>query len=93
MKEMLVKKSTDSGCVFLGKGIKNHPEMGVVCAAREVTFDEYDVMFQHWTGHEITRILYKTDTGYCFDNTQLGDVFEIELYAPNWRARKPDAWN
>ena len=89
-----VKSSKSHGCLFLGKGIVNHPEMGVVVECREVVFDKWDIMRTEWFGRfEETRIMYRTDTGYSFDETQLQDgTFQIEQYAPNWRARKKDAW-
>lgn len=89
-----VKMSASYGCAFLGKGIVNRPEMGVVCECRLVWFDEWDVVRQCWTGDGATRrILYRTDTGYSFDHDSIADgTYKIEEYAPNWRARKPDAW-
>jgi len=88
-----VKSSKAHGCLFLGKGIVGHPEMGVVVDARFVTFDTWDVMRGQWAGHEESRVLYRTDTGYSFDETRLQDgTYTIEEYAPNWRAKKPDAW-
>ena len=95
MTQLQVKSSVRSGCVFLGKGIKGRPEMGVVVECRRVTFDEWDLMRQEWTGrHEETRMLYMTDNGYVFDDSQLYDerLFQIEEHAPNWRAKKKDAW-
>lgn len=92
--QLFVKSSTSYGCTFLGKGIVGHPEMGVVCECREVIFDEWDHVGHHWTGrNEVVKVMLRTDTGYSFDNDMLRDgVFEIENYAPNWRAHKKDAW-
>lgn len=89
-----VKASTPYGCTFLGKGIVNRPEMGVVCECRLVRFDEWDVMRQCWTGRgETQKIMYRTDNGYSFDHDSIVDgTYQIEQYAANWRARKPDAW-
>ena len=89
-----VKFSRPIGCVFLGKGIEGRPEMGVVCDCREVTFDEWDVVYQSWKGANVVcRTMYRTDNGYSFDQTQLDDgTFRIEEYAPNWRAKKKGAW-
>ena len=83
-----------AGCVFLGKGIVDHPEMGVIIECRKVVFDEWDVMFQEWLGkRETTKVMYRTDTGYAFDHSRIEDgTYEIEQYAPNWRAHKKDAW-
>ena len=89
---LLVKRSNRHGCVFLGKGIKDHPEMGVVVECREVTLDEWDSFSRRWKGNEQKRILFRTDVGYAFDSQALGKIYEIEQYAPNWRASKPDAW-
>lgn len=88
-----VKKSVSCGCTFLGKGIVGHPEMGVVYDCREVTFDEWDLMRGEWLDREETRIVYKTDNGYVFDQEMLHDkAFEIELYAENWRAHKGECF-
>lgn len=90
-----VKHSAPYGCTFLGKGIEDHPEMGVVVECRLVWFDEWDTMFQHWTGKsECRRIMYRTDNGYAFDRDAIMDgTYKIELYAPNWRPRKKSAWD
>ena len=94
---MNVKNSKEYGCTFLGKGIVGRPEMGVVVQCREVIFDEWDVMRQDWKGHEVKKLVFKTDTGYVFDEDDyLGPDarLEIELYAPNWRAKKGGInWN
>lgn len=91
--QLQVKSSVMVGCVFLGKGIVGHPEMGVIVECREVVFDMWDVMFQEWTGkHEMTKVMYRTDTGYAFDQDTLDGMYQIENYAPNWRAKKKDAW-
>ena len=89
--ELQVKYVRPMGCTFLGKGIVNHPEMGIVTQSAEVVFDTFDVMRQVWTdAHELKKVVYKTDNGYVFDEDQLADgYFEIEEYAPNWRAKKP----
>lgn len=91
---LLVKKSVQYGCTFLGKGIVGRPEMGVIRECRLVWFDEWDVMRQCWMErNEIRRIMYRTDTGYAFDHDSIADgTYKIKGYAPNWRARKPDAW-
>ena len=83
-----VKRDKAAGCTFLEKGIVGRPEMGVVAECREVTFDEWDFIEQSWKDREVKRLLYRTDTGYVFDES---DIFgpdarlEIEQYAPNWR--------
>ena len=83
-----VKNDRGVGCTFLGKGIVDRPEMGVVVECREVTFDEWDFIEQEWKDCEVKKLLYRTDTGYVFDEDDIfGDQarFQIELYAPNWR--------
>lgn len=92
--QLQVKSSINRGCTFFGKGIVNRPEMGVVVECREVLLDEWDVGFCHWSGrNEVTKIMYRTDNGYSFDDDMLADgMFEIEEYAPNWRSHKKDAW-
>lgn len=92
---LYVKGWKPCGCTFLGKGIVDHPEMGVIIDCREVIFDEWSIA-GHWTGREEqSRIMYKTDTGYVFDDSDLcGDTprFKVELYAPNVRADKIFCW-
>lgn len=80
-----VKTSKSMGCTFLGKGIVDHPEMGVVDECREVVMDELDV-FGEWTGNETKIVMLRTDNGYAFDENMLRNgTFKIENYAPNWR--------
>lgn len=88
----MVKESRRHGCTFLGKGIEGHPEMGVVVECREVILDEWDSVLKHWKGDNEKRIMFRTDTGYAFDAQALGDIYQIEQYAPNFRPRKVDAW-
>lgn len=89
-----VKNSTPKGCTYLGKGFVDHPEMGVVVECREVVFDTWDVMYGHWTGkNEKTITMVRTDTGFAFDERDIWDGrYELEQYAPSWRAHKKDAW-
>ena len=89
--ELQVKYVRPMGCVFLGKGIVDRPEMGIVTECAEVIFDTFDVMRQVWTdAHEEKKIVYKTDNGFVFCEDELeSGYYEIEEYAPNWRAKKP----
>ena len=83
-----VKVDRGAGCTFLGKGIVGRPEMGVIEECREVTFDEWDFIEQDWKDCEVKKLVYRTDTGYVFDEDDIFGAdarFEIEQYAPNWR--------
>ena len=88
-----VKNDLGAGCTFLGKGIVGRPEMGVIVDCRKIVFDEWDFFEQCWKGCETTKLVYKTDTGYIFDED---DIFganprlEVEQYAPNWRRHLTD---
>lgn len=75
------------GCVFLGKGIVGHPEMGAIVEAVLVTFDKKDI-FGNWEGDEEDILMVRTDNGFAFDAAELGSHghYQIEEYAPNWRA-------
>ena len=87
-----VKSSEAAGCRYLGKGFVDHPEMGVVVECRKVVLDKWDVA-RGWKGDEHAITMVRTDTGFAFDEQDIWDgKYEIELYAANWRARKPDAW-
>ena len=91
-----VKSARPVGCTYLGKGFVGHPEMGVVVDRREVLFDKWDVMKADWTGaHEMTIFMIRTDTGFVLNEDDIFEkhYFDIEEYAPNWRARKYDAWD
>lgn len=93
---LYVKSSVPVGCTYLGKGFVGHPEMGVVVDRREVLFDDWDVMRAEWTGkREETHMLIRTDNGFVLDEADIFErhFYEIEDYAPNWRARKYDAWD
>ena len=86
MMNLDVKRDKGAGCTFLGKGIVGRPEMGVVAECREVTFDEWDFMEQEWKNCEVKKLLYRTDTGYVFDDDDIRGPdarLEIEQYAPN----------
>ena len=88
MAELYTKVSRCAGCTFLGKGIVGRPEMGVVAECRDVTFDEWDIIEQDWKDCEVKKLVYRTDTGYVFDETDIFGAaarFEIEQYAPNCR--------
>lgn len=88
MAELYTKASRYAGCTFLGKGIVGCPEMGVIVECREVTFDEWDIIEQEWKNCEVKKLLYRTDTGYVFDEDDIRGPdawFEIEQYAPNCR--------
>ena len=83
-----VKVDRGAGCTFLGKGIVGRQEMGVVEECREVTFDEWDFIEQDWKDCEVKKLVYRTDTGYVFDEDDISGVnarLKIEQYAPNWR--------
>ena len=81
-----VKVDRGAGCTFLGKGIVGHPEMGVIEECREVTLDEWDPFEMDWKDLEVKQLMYKTSTGYVFDEHQImgnDALFEIEQYVPN----------
>ena len=89
---LYVKKTNTEGCTFLGKGIKGHPEMGVVVDCRVVCLDEMDI-YKNWKNNEVSVILVRTSTGYAFDASKLRDrTYEIEEYAPNSHRQWRDAW-
>lgn len=88
-----VKVDKGAGCTFIGKGIIGRPEMGVVIECREVTFDEWSFTEMDWKDQEVKKLLYRTDTGYVFDEDDIFGVnarFKIEQYAPNWRKHLVD---
>lgn len=88
-----VKEYVLWGCEFIGKGIVGRPEMGVISRCKRVTFDRWDLMRGEWLGKETHRLMYLTDTGYSFDETDLKEGrLEIEPYAENWRAHKGTPW-
>lgn len=83
----LIKSVSKIGCTFLGKGIKGHPEMGVVSEAKSVIFAEKDVFGDWVDGTEQEFVLVRTDNGFCFDSDMLDRLFVIENYAPNYRSK------
>lgn len=81
-----IKKSIGHGCTFLGKGIIDHPEMGVVVECRQITFDDWDPITSEWKGDELITLMYWTDNDFSFVQDDLDSGrFQIELYAPNIR--------
>lgn len=83
-----VKNDRAAGCPFLGKGIVDRPEMGVIVDCREVTFDEWDPYVAYWKGCEVKKLVYRTDTGFVFDEDDLWGEYarlRVEQYAPNIR--------
>lgn len=89
---LVVKKSRRAGCLYLGKGFVDHPEMGAISDYREVTFDEIDSL-GHWSGNEVVVYMVHTDTGFAFDERFIYDgTYKLDEWAFNWRPKKPDAW-